>query len=150
MKDPVDHILRPILPWRHDAAITECGLDASKVKALTREEYSGRLKEMGQQRAAMVTCMTCSNTATRYVTWEQDPRNAVEREIVWEGSGRYAHKDRGVRLRDELFAIAALIAAHPDEFAAHVAETEGRREWLKKKAEHQSAPKPKTRPIGLL
>ena len=41
MKDPVDHILRSRLPWRGDeAAITECGYDASRVKTLTREEYS--------------------------------------------------------------------------------------------------------------
>lgn len=134
MKEPVDHILRPSLPWRQSAAITECGFDASKVKALTREEYAQRLKDMGQQRAAMVTCMTCGNTASRYLTWEQDPRNALEREIVWEGSGRYAHKDRGVRLRDELYAIAALIAAHQEEFEASVTATEQRRDWLEKKA----------------
>jgi hypothetical protein len=31
MKEPVDHILRPALPWRGDeGAITECGYDANK------------------------------------------------------------------------------------------------------------------------
>lgn len=133
MKEPVDHILRPSLPWRQDSAITECGYDASKVPTLTRDEYVQRLKDMGQQRAAMVTCMTCGNTAARYLTWEQDPRNALEREIVWEGNGRYAHKDRGTRLRDELHSIAALVAAHPEEFQAHITATEQRRDWLAKK-----------------
>ena len=32
MKEPVDHILRPKLPWRTgEGAITECGYDAAKV-----------------------------------------------------------------------------------------------------------------------
>ncbi len=38
VKEPVDHILRPRLPWRDgsEGAITECGYDATKVKTLTR------------------------------------------------------------------------------------------------------------------
>jgi hypothetical protein len=58
MKEPVDHILRPQLPWRTGGGITECGYDASKVQTLTREEYFARLKDLGQQRCAMMTCMT--------------------------------------------------------------------------------------------
>ena len=52
MKEPVDHILRPRLPWRSesDPALTECGYNASSVKTLTREEFSARLKDWGQQR----------------------------------------------------------------------------------------------------
>lgn len=50
MKEPVDHILRPQLPWRRDSGMTECGYDATKVSALTRPEYFTRLKELGQQR----------------------------------------------------------------------------------------------------
>jgi hypothetical protein len=134
VKEPVDHILRPSLPWRSDAAITECGYDATKVKTLTRDDLKQRLKDMGQQRTAMLTCMTCLNTAQRHGAWEDDPRSAVEREITWEGKGRWAHKDRGIRLRDELLSIAALIAAHPDEFQAHIEATGQRREWLAKKA----------------
>lgn len=132
MKEPVDHILRPQLPWRTDAGITECGYDASKVKALTRVEFFARLKEMGQQRTALLTCMTCSDTASRWGTWDDDPRKAIDREIAWEC--RWRSDDRGVRLRDELLAIAAMIAAHPDEFAAHVTATEQRRDWNEKKA----------------
>ena len=134
MKEPVDHIIRPSLPWRDGGAITECGYDASKVKALTRDEFSARLKDMGQQRTALLTCMTCLNTAQRWGTWESDPRLAIEREITWEGSGRYAKKDRGTRLRDELQAIAALVATHRDEFDANVLAIVQRRDWLAKKA----------------
>jgi hypothetical protein len=63
MKEPVDHILRPNLPWRSpdEGAITECGYDASKVKTLTRAEFFKGQKDLGERRTAMLTCMTCSD-----------------------------------------------------------------------------------------
>jgi hypothetical protein len=139
MKEPVDHILRPQLPWRKGDGITECGFDASKVKTLTREEYFGRLKELGSQRTAMLTCMTCGDTARRHGTWEDDPRKAIGREVEWEARYSRYSEDRGVKLRDELLAIAELIEAHRDEFDAHIAHTEQRRSWNEMKA----AAKPK-------
>jgi hypothetical protein len=146
MKEPVDHIIRPRLPWRPegDAAITECGYDASKVKTITREELTQRLKELGQQRCAMLTCMTCSDTARRWGAWETDPRQALEREITWEWGGGYrARTDRGQRLKDELIAIAELIEAHRDEFENIVTTRAQRREWLEKKAANEARkPKP--------
>lgn len=134
MKEPVDHILRPRLPWRaeSEAAITECGYDASKVKVLTRDEFTARLKEFGSQRAAMFTCMTCSQTAQRWATWDVDPRQALEREITWECGWR--GDKRGTRLKDELLAIAAIVQAHQDEFGAIMLEQKQRRDWLKLKA----------------
>jgi hypothetical protein len=82
----------------------------------------------------MVTCMTCLNTARRWGTWEEDPRMALHREIEWEGYGRRGMRnDRGQRLKDELLAVAALIAAHREEF-------EQRREWLKRKAAMEKKP----------
>lgn len=137
MKEPVDHILRPSLPWRPaGASITECGYDASKVKAITREEFFKRLKDYGQQRTAILTCMTCSDTARRWKSWEEDPRLAIGREIEWERGGLYYRErdDRGQRVKDELVAIAALIEAHRDEFLSLVAEIEQRRAWNEKKA----------------
>jgi hypothetical protein len=150
MKEPVDHILRPQLPWRTGGAITECGFDATKVKTLTRDEYQARLKDLGQQRSAMLTCMTCGDTARRHGTWEDDPRKALDREIQWEARYNRYSEDRGVRLRDELLAIADLIAAHREEFDAHVAHTEQRRSWNEKKAAvgHKPA-KPQTWGIPL-
>jgi hypothetical protein len=139
MKEPVDHVLRPMLPWRSDGAMTECGLNASKVSTLSREAYFARLKDFGQQRCAMLTCMTCADTARRWGTWEDDPRRALEREIQWESAWR--RDDRGVRLRDELLAIAALIEAHRDEFDAQLNATEQRRAWLEKKAENAKTKK---------
>lgn len=134
MKEPVDHVRRPQLPWRSDAGMTECGLNAESVKTLSRDEFFARLKDFGQQRTAMVTCMTCSNTATRWGTWADDPRRALDREIQWETAGR--RNERGVLLRDELLAVAALIEAHREEFDEHVNATDQRRQWLEKKAAH--------------
>lgn len=146
MKEPVDHILRPTLPWRkaHEVPVTECGFNAAKVTTLSREEYFRRVKDLGQQRAAMMTCMTCSQTAGRWGTWEDDPRLAMSREIEWERGSMYyrARTDRGQLLRDELLAVAALIEAHRDEFEASVSEIEGRREWLEKKAAMERKAKP--------
>jgi len=137
MKEPVDHILRPCLPWRSEADMTECGYDAAKVKTLTREQFFQREKDLGKQRTAMLTCMTCSDTARRWGRWGDDPRLALQREIEWERGHNYwarARDDRGQRLKDELFAIASLIEAHREEFDAFIATTEQRRDWLEKKA----------------
>lgn len=137
MKEPVDHIVRPRLPWRaaSEPSITECGYDASKVKVIAREEFLQRLKELGQQRTAMLTCMTCSQTAQRWDAWETDPRKAIEREVTWECAWRGAN--RGERLKDELLAIASLIAAHPDEFRSLLTGMDARRQWLERKARNE-------------
>lgn len=154
MKEPVDHILRPQLPWRSpaDAAITECGYDASKVKTLTREEFFQREKEFGKQRMAMLTCMTCSDTARRWGRWGDDPRLALQREIEWERGQHYyarSREDRGERLKDELIAVAALIEAHREEFEATITANVQRRDWLEKKAALGNR-KPPDRPRGTL
>jgi hypothetical protein len=146
MKEPVDHIIRPSLPWRRDIGITECGYDASKVKAMTRQEFFQREKDLGKQRCAMVTCMTCSDTTKRYGAWEDDPRTAIGREVTWErgeywGRGR---SDRGTLLREELLAIEALIEAHRDEFETTIQTNRQRSEWLEKKAALKQKPKPPT------
>ena len=117
MKEPVDHIIRPRLPWRPatEPAITECGFDASKVPTITREDLVRRAKDFGKQRTSMLTCMTCIDASQRHGTWEDDPRLALQREIIWESSYRF--DKHGHRLLDELLAIVDLIASHPEEFA---------------------------------
>jgi hypothetical protein len=151
MKEPVDHIQRPSLPWRHPSdAITECGYDASKVKTLTRAEFFQRLKDFGQQRTAILTCMTCSDTARRWKTWDEDPRLALDREIEWERGGHYysERNDRGQLLKDELTVIAGLIETHRQEFDESLSELKGRREWNEKKAALAERPKVKAAPHG--
>ncbi len=146
MKQPVDHIVRPQLPWRggHDEQITECGYDASKVSTITRAEFSARIKDLGQQRTAMLTCMTCADTSRRWADWETDARLAVGREITWEAGGGYyrTRTDRGERLKDELHAIADLIAAHRQEFDDALEQRAKRRDWLEQKAAVARKPKP--------
>lgn len=132
MKEPVDHILRPQLPWRSGPGMTECGFDASKVKTLSRAEFSERLKDYGQQRTALLTCMTCSDTARRHGAWDDDPREAIHREIEWESKWR--RKDRGHQMHDELLAIAKLIETHRKEFDNLVEAVRARRDWNEKKA----------------
>jgi len=147
VKEPVDHILRPRLPWRTDeGAITECGFDATKVKTLTRDEFFARLKDYGQQRSALLTCMTCSDTARRWPTWQDEPRLALEREIAWERphymmyrETAHIHDKNGARLRDELLAIEALIAAHREEYLALLASIDARRQWLDRKSKNERA-----------
>ena len=99
MKEPVDHILRPRLPWRpaDEAPITECGYDATKVTTLSRGEFFQRERDLGKQRTAMLTCMTCSDTARRWGTWEDDPRLAMQREIEWERGSAYWTKSKRSR-----------------------------------------------------
>lgn len=150
MKEPVDHIIRPSLPWRQDIGITECGYDASKVKAVTRVEFFRRRKDLGQQRCAMLMCMTCSDTASRWETWEKDPRQAMSREIQWERGEWRPRTDRGTRLHDELVAIAALIEAHQTEFEAIIEANSQRRDWIEKKdALKRKPPGKPERPILL-
>lgn len=149
MKEPVDHIIRPRLPWRSaaDLAITECGYNAASVKALTREQFVARLKDYGQQRAAMVTCMTCMQAAQRWPGWQEDARLALQREIEWESVHWHAalqkvvqySKDRGHRVLDELLAIESLIAAHREEFQQLIAGADARRQWLERKAKNERA-----------
>jgi hypothetical protein len=137
VKEPVDHILRPTLPWRDATQITECGFNAASVPTLTREEFFARMKDLGQRRTAMMTCMTCAQTAARWGTWDDDPRRALEREIQWETAWR--RSDRGELLRDKLLAVASLIEAHRDEFDALLKASEQRREWLVRKAANAAA-----------
>jgi hypothetical protein len=149
MKEPVDHILRPRLPWRAaEDAITECGYDATKVKTLTREEFEARVKDYGRQRTAMLTCMTCMDTNFRWSNWAGDPRQAMQREIEWEVRWGREITGRPQRLKDELFAIAGLIEAHPDEFEQLVDTLKRKRDWLAQKKEAAQRRKPKPREPG--
>lgn len=133
MKDPVDHILRPTLPWRRErGSVTECGLNAEKIPTITREEYFSRQKNYGKMRTAMMTCQTCSYTAQRWKAWGEDPRAAIGREVEWEyGNLRFASSNkRGFLLHDELIAIAALIEKNEGEFRSILDEVMARREWV--------------------
>jgi hypothetical protein len=152
MKEPVDHILRPRLPWRaHDDVITECGYDAAKVKTLAPEDFRARLNDLGRQRTAMLTCMTCINATQKWGVWADDPRQAMSREIEWEIPWGRENKDHPQRLKDELLAIADLIEANRETFDAAVKARKDRQAWIDQKKEAEALrkrPKPRT-PGGL-
>lgn len=107
----LDHVRRPQPPWRPAADVTECGLPGDGLPTLSRDQLASRLAQLGAQRTAMTTCMTCLSTARRWPTFDADPVAALARE----SHNNADPADTG--LRDELLAIAALIQRHPDEFA---------------------------------
>jgi hypothetical protein len=144
MKEPVDHIPRPLLPWRapSEADITECGARCCEVRTITREAFRTRVKAQGIQRAAMITCMTCLHAIERSPSWAEEPRLVLQRAIEWENPwwsvrsivGSYVREQRGHLLKDELVALAALAEAHPEEFKAALE----RQKWLSMKASREA------------
>jgi hypothetical protein len=115
MPEPLDHIRRGAsVPWRAiEDHLTECGLMAANVPAITLDEMRAKIKRQGVQRAGLSSCMTCWNLATRYQGWDEDPTQAIRREVF--GSLHSLE-----RFRLELRAIAALIANHPEEFQKYI------------------------------
>lgn len=108
MKDPVDHVRRPDLPWR-TSRLTECGKPINDVaKWIERDELLKREKEYGKQRTAMLTCMTCWETAARWPPFDVEPMAAVSREVY---GGR-----ADPAFTKELRALAALATKYRDEF----------------------------------
>lgn len=138
---PVDHIARPPLPWRTTPTLTECGkglvtIDAARI--ITPAELTSRIGRLGQKRAAYTTCMTCWDSAERHRSGSPDPIELVIREAqavqhsrsyppqllerMKPGERNRAIRDasRRERLSGELEAIAALVAAHRDEFDGYL------------------------------
>jgi hypothetical protein len=133
---PVDHIARPPLPWRAEPDLTECGKPIAELngRVVTRAEIEKRIRDIGKQRAAFTTCMTCATTSGRYhndllaplareigtVQHAYPPRTThfAGRTSVEEPDERWNRKKR---LLAELDAITALIAAHRAEFDGYLA-----------------------------
>lgn len=139
---PVDHIARLIVPWRADVELTECGKQVATLPAervVTVETVQARIRDIGQQRAAFTTCMTCWTTAERWHGSGQANRlGAIRRELEalrwadhapirrfapgederWDArhDRETAAWERRKRFERELDAILALIAAHRAEF----------------------------------
>lgn len=143
MTGPIEHSIRPPLPWRDDR-ITECGRPVADVaSALTREEMVAKVRRQGQQRAAMTSCMTCWSTANRHLDWDRHPSSVIERYL----SSRWRTQDEDEPLIDrELRAIALLIEGHRAEFDELVeglgAVGDLRRARLRKVREARYSPRP--------
>lgn len=135
---PVDHITRAVLPWRTSSDLTECGKPTSEFpgRLLTRDQAAARIKRLGQQRAAFTLCMTCASASDRHRNLQaltEDSVAAVERALgsvvhatpPWrddrDPSPRWTERQR---LAVEFEAIAALIAAHRDEFDGYLSRRE--------------------------
>lgn len=104
--------------------LTECGINPEGKKVLANEAFIARAKELGKQRTAMVSCMTCFNAVQRW--YGSDGLTAqVGREIDRVGGkwyGRYgADMPDGSLLENEFRAIQLLIEAHREEFDAALA-----------------------------
>jgi hypothetical protein len=120
---PVDHLARPPLPWRHAADLTECGIPLANLdptRVITAAALDRRIRDLGQQRTAYTTCMTCWSTAGRWRSGEPDPIQVIVREAqAVEYPGR--HPARRDALAAEVEAIVALVAAHREEFDGYLA-----------------------------
>lgn len=122
----LDHITRSPLPWRTEP-MTECGKPQDAVKqVITPEAYRRRVKDLGVQRTSLLVCQTCVSAYTYAYPWTVDPVGVLEREVNRVRHGRAYGQPAGkpgserAQLADELRAIAALIAAHRDEFDSYV------------------------------
>lgn len=121
---PLEHIERPVPPWREGPTLTQCGRPADDVAppVLSLAEFAAKLTRLGQARTSMTTCVTCWQTASRHgnVSWEGDPVAVIAREVAWARSwrGEVRDSDAARLFRDELVAFAELAARHAEEFAA--------------------------------
>lgn len=104
---PLEHIERAALPWR-DERLTECGLPTAGHPVLTRDQWIEKVRQLGKQRAAFTTCMTCWEAAQRNAAWSDDPVRAITR-----AASDWRRKDL---FADELRAIALLLDAHREEY----------------------------------
>lgn len=136
---PVDHIARLPLPWRTEADYTECGkplADYATDRLVTADEVQARIKRIGKQRAAFTVCMTCADTVFRWSgSGGRNVLGAIEREIQATQYASPPHpgestRDRSrsermwarrQRLEAEVEALAALVAAHREEFDGYLA-----------------------------
>jgi hypothetical protein len=115
----IDHVERGSLPWRQ-TELTECGLPIARHPVITRSSYLARLREWGQERTRFTVCRTCATTARNYAPWDEDPVSAMKREA--ERCGWFPRPDDQGRdlFTRELRALAALAAAHEEEFRGFV------------------------------
>lgn len=121
MKEPVDHVERPVLPWRPEDRRTECGKPIGQFppeRILTRDAVIARGREIGKTRTYMTVCVTCLQTAERHEPWDLNPAAVVAR---WAQASTWRWDEEDVSLLNrELRAIAALVAEHREEFDAYV------------------------------
>lgn len=114
----LDHIIAEAPPWM-ESERTVCGRPLNDVgSAVPEHVIAAKVTKHGQQRTAFSTCMTCMTTISSRPRWETAPTQFVN----WYTQGAWrATPDRDA----EWVALAALVAAHPEEFAAHLQAVRG-------------------------
>lgn len=113
--EALTHITRTGLPWRA-ADRTVCGKPISQYPAqlvINLADAQAMQRRLGQQRFALAICMTCAHNVGHWAEWDANPVMRFQREVNGNGMGRDRHDEL---IERELRAIAALIAAHRDEF----------------------------------
>lgn len=121
------HVRRADLPWRA-LNLTECGrptvggeLGRREAVVALRAHDVARFAASKAEAPPPATdiCQTCAQHMGGSTSWSRNPAGVIHREIE-RNSLQWAHigsEPAGNLLTIELRAIAALIAAHPEEFA---------------------------------
>lgn len=116
---PLKHLPLEVPPWSR-LELTVCGRMRDDVAAMTTvDEATARIKRDGKQRAYASLCMTCIGRV-HSLTWETNPQETT---FYWvQKADSYHGAKNPIRnlVLAELKALAALVRAHPDEWAAHL------------------------------
>ena len=122
---PLQHIRREVPPWA-PGNTTVCGRPTTDVAAiLDIGQAQALVTKHGKQRAAFLLCMTCSTNVTS--TFTDDPvqctRDWAARliDVRWGGTGDPVRNEQAEQQTQMLRSLAALVAVHPEEFAALLA-----------------------------
>lgn len=122
-EDSVDHVLGSVLPWR-SAQQTRCGRAVGDVAAvITLDQLEARINRYGRGATTLTVCATCCTSAHAATRWEVNPIGVVAQEAVrcgFSGVIDSRSKPEARRFAAELYAIAALIRAHRDEFEDYI------------------------------
>lgn len=121
-RETLEHVVRPPLPWRASDK-TVCGRAVTDVEVVvTLAEMTAKVKREGKARAAYTSCMTCWDNSTRHqFGWAESP-STVLWDHAYQGVWMHYRAPTAPTLLDrELWAIAALVAEHRDQFDALVA-----------------------------
>ena len=136
---PVDHITRNVLPWRTSVDLTECGKPVADLagRLISRADAAARIKKIGQRRSMFSLCMTCvaasdrnrgigglGGDAVAVVARETGGVQYVQPPSPYSREGTTAKWAERQRLNAEFEAIAALGAAHREEFDGYLAGRE--------------------------
>jgi hypothetical protein len=124
---PLRHLQRMAPPWSSQRR-TVCGRALDDVGLwVTWDEAAALARKHGRARFAFLMCEVCVSMSTyraeRASLWEEEPAQVVADWAARAGSRGSVRSRRTAdadRIRDELRALALLVAAHREEFDALV------------------------------